>query len=46
VKDVLTAVGIQATSLDVAGRGEREPLVATVDEVPEARNRRVEINIR
>jgi len=46
VKDVLTAAGIQATSLDVAGRGEREPLVATADDVAEAKNRRVEINIR
>jgi outer membrane protein OmpA-like peptidoglycan-associated protein len=29
-----------------AGRGARAPLVATPDEVPEPRNRRVEINIR
>ncbi len=38
--------GVPERSVSVAGRGEREPLVATADEVPEARNRRVEINIR
>jgi outer membrane protein OmpA-like peptidoglycan-associated protein len=30
----------------VAGRGEREPEVATGDEIAEPRNRRVEINVR
>jgi outer membrane protein OmpA-like peptidoglycan-associated protein len=38
--------GVAESSISVAGRGEREPLVATADEVAEARNRRVEINIR
>ena len=38
--------GVPERSISVAGRGEREPLVATADEVPEVRNRRVEINIR
>ncbi len=38
--------GVPERSISVAGRGEREPLVATADEIPEARNRRVEINIR
>jgi len=38
--------GVAEHSISVAGRGEREPLVATADEVAEARNRRVEINIR
>lgn len=38
--------GVPASAIRVAGRGEREPLVATPDETPEARNRRVEINIR
>lgn len=38
--------GVLERSISVAGRGEREPLVATADEVAEARNRRVEINIR
>lgn len=38
--------GVAQSSISVAGRGEREPLVATADEVAEARNRRVEISIR
>jgi len=38
--------GVPERAISVAGRGEREPLVATPDETPEARNRRVEINIR
>ncbi len=38
--------GVPERAISVAGRGEREPLVATADEVAEARNRRVEINIR
>lgn len=46
VRDLLVEVGIQASSMDVAGRGEREPLVPTADEIPEERNRRVEINVR
>lgn len=33
-------------AISVAGRGEREPLVGTADNVSEPRNRRVEINIR
>jgi outer membrane protein OmpA-like peptidoglycan-associated protein len=46
VRDVLVKVGIAADRIRVAGRGEREPLVPTADEVAEARNRRVEINVR
>ncbi|HSV53386.1 MAG TPA: OmpA family protein [Burkholderiaceae bacterium] len=46
LRDLLVEVGIQATSMDVAGRGEREPLVSTADEVPEEKNRRVEISVR
>lgn len=46
VRDELVKVGIAADRISVAGRGEREPLVPTPDEVPEPRNRRVEINIR
>ena len=38
--------GIPEKSVSVAGRGEREPIVPTADEVPEPRNRRVEINVR
>lgn len=46
VRDILVASGVRALSLDVAGRGEREPVVPTADEVAEARNRRVEISVR
>ena len=46
VRDELIKVGIAAERIRVEGRGEREPLVATPAEVPEPRNRRVEINIR
>jgi outer membrane protein OmpA-like peptidoglycan-associated protein len=38
--------GLGADSIQAAGRGEREPLVPTADEVKEPRNRRVEINVR
>lgn len=38
--------GVPERAISVAGRGEREPLVVTADEVAEPRNRRVEINIR
>lgn len=46
VRDQLVAEGVPAEKLEVAGRGEREPLVPTADEVDEPRNRRVEISIR
>ncbi len=46
VRSDLIARGIPANRISVAGRGEREPLVATDDEVAEARNRRVEISVR
>ena len=38
--------GIPSSAINVAGRGEREPVVPTADEVSEPRNRRVEINVR
>jgi OmpA-OmpF porin, OOP family len=46
VRDELVKVGLAAERIRVAGRGEREPLVPTPDEVPEPRNRRVEIDVR
>ena len=46
VRRELIRIGIPADSISVAGRGEREPLVDTADEVPEPRNRRVEITVR
>ena len=46
VRELLIGEGIPAEKLEVAGRGEREPLVPTADEVDEPRNRRVEISVR
>lgn len=46
VKGFLVEIGIPAERITTAGRGEREPLVRTADEVDEPRNRRVEINVR
>lgn len=46
VRRELVQLGIPADRIEVAGRGEREPLVPTEDEVAEPRNRRVEITVR
>lgn len=46
VRAMLVQTGIKATFIRAVGRGEREPLVATADEQPEARNRRVEVILR
>ena len=45
IRDDMVKLGVPA-QIQVAGRGEREPLVATEDEVAEPRNRRVEISVR
>ena len=46
VRDILIAAGVPGEKIELAGRGEREPLVTTGDEVAEAKNRRVEISVR
>jgi len=46
VRSELLLLGIASERIQVSGRGEREPLVSTEDEVAEPRNRRVEITIR
>ena len=46
VRDLLVNAGVDPSLIAIAGRGEREPAVATADEVPLADNRRVEINLR
>lgn len=46
VQDILSRSGVRAASMAVVGRGERELLVPTADEVSEPRNRRVEISVR
>jgi len=45
-RDELIKLGIPKVRITVAGRGSREPEVATPAQVPEPRNRRVEINVR
>jgi len=46
VRGELVKLGIAEARVQIAGRGEREPLVPTDDEVAEQRNRRVEISVR
>jgi outer membrane protein OmpA-like peptidoglycan-associated protein len=46
VRAQLVQVGIRDDQIVVAGRGEREPLKATEDEIAEPLNRRVEITVR
>lgn len=46
VRGELVRLGIPEARIRIAGRGEREPLVSTDDEISEPRNRRVEINVR
>jgi len=45
-RDLLISMGLPGERISVAGRGKREPLVATSDNVSEQKNRRVEINVR
>jgi outer membrane protein OmpA-like peptidoglycan-associated protein len=46
LRDLLIESGIPAGKLEAVGRGERDPLVPTDDEVDEPKNRRVEISVR
>lgn len=46
LRDQLIKLGINPEDIQASGRGEREPLVPTADEVDEPRNRRVEILVR
>lgn len=46
VKSFLVGIGIPAERIQTAGRGKREPIVTTEDNVDEPKNRRVEINVR
>ena len=46
VKTFLVGIGIPAERIETAGRGKREPIVPTGDQVDEPKNRRVEINVR
>jgi outer membrane protein OmpA-like peptidoglycan-associated protein len=46
VRNDLVQLGVARERITTAGRGEREPIVPTEDEVVEPRNRRVEITVR
>jgi outer membrane protein OmpA-like peptidoglycan-associated protein len=46
VREMLVQRGLEASFIRAVGRGEREPLIATPDEQPEPRNRRVEVIVR
>jgi outer membrane protein OmpA-like peptidoglycan-associated protein len=46
LRDMLIGLGIPAERIQAAGRGKRELLLHTEDNVSELRNRRVEINVR
>jgi len=46
IRGVLIEFGVDAGKLEAVGRGERDPLVPTADEVDEPKNRRVEISVR
>ncbi len=46
VRASVLGLGVPADRVQAVGRGEREPLVPTEDEVAEPRNRRVEITVR
>ena len=46
VRALLIERGFKANLIEAVGRGEREPLVPTEDEVAEPRNRRAELLVR
>lgn len=46
VRNLLVAAGLDPATIEVTSHGEAELLVATADDVPEPRNRRVEIAVR
>lgn len=46
VRQALVQLGIPDENIQQSGRGEREMLIETTDNVKEARNRRVEIHVR
>ena len=46
MREMMVGLGIPAGRIQAAGRGKRELLVPTEDNISEPRNRRVEINVR
>lgn len=46
IRELLITKGFRGELVEPVGRGEREPVVATEDDVPEPRNRRADIIVR
>lgn len=46
VREILIGMGVSAQNVTAAGRGKRELLVPTADNINEPRNRRVELSVR
>lgn len=46
MRELLVGLGVPAQNISAAGRGKRELLVPTADNINEPRNRRVEISVR
>ncbi len=46
VRDLLVGAGVARETITVIGRGKREPAIVTADNIPEPRNRRVELKLR
>ena len=46
IRSRLVETGVDASVIEVSSHGEADLLVKTADEVPESRNRRVEISVR
>lgn len=46
IAELIKKKGLQVHALSVESHGERNPLIRTADEMPEPRNRRVEISLR
>lgn len=46
IRDLLIGLGFREDLIEAIGRGEREPLVPTEDDVPEPRNRRADVLVR
>ena len=46
IRNLMTDRGIPPGKIETIGRGKRELLIPTADNVPEARNRRVEIRVK
>ena len=46
VRELLIAIGLDASLIEVTSHGEADPLISTPDETYEPRNRRVEIEVK